>query len=419
MLIQFNFRNYKSFKNDTSLDMTATKISEFSNHVIENGGEKILSLAAIYGANASGKTNVYEAFRFMKEYVVDSFSYGGEGKKNRVVPYLFDADSRNEESEFEVFFTDPSDMKERVYQYGFCIRGMGITEEWLYTKAKTARDSYKTVFYRKEGEELETSGLPKNIVDNLTVSLEKETLIVSLGAKLKIDKLRQVRDWFVRNEVLKFEKSDMDYFTTDLLPNGFTTDEKVRDRVIDYLASFDKSIVGFEVEETGSLDGNDEKNYVINTIHRVTGRKELQSIPLMSESSGTLKMFALYPVLKSVFENGSVLFVDELNSKLHPLLVRNIMLSFLRPEINPHHAQLIMTTHDIWQFSNDFLRRDELWITDKDSEGVSELYSVADFKNDSGSKIRKNEALAKNYLVGNYGGIPALRPLEIMEELAD
>lgn len=91
------------------------------------------------------------------------------------------------------------------------------------------------------------------------------------------------------------------------------------------------------------------------------------------------------------------------------------MLSFLTPEINPKHAQLIMTTHDVWQFTNDFLRRDELWVTDKNSEGVSTLYSVADFKDENRGKARKNEALAKNYLVGNYGGIPALKPISPLE----
>lgn len=126
-------------------------------------------------------------------------------------------------------------------------------------------------------------------------------------------------------------------------------------------------------------------------------------------------MFSLYPALKSVLDNGSVLVVDELNARLHPLLVRDIMLTFLNPEYNPNHAQLIMTTHDIWQFSNEVLRRDELWITEKDSNGVSTLYSVADFKDPDGNKARRNEALAKNYLVGNYGGIPEVKPFDIVE----
>ena len=111
MLIQFNFKNFRSFKNETSLDMTATKISEHPLHIIKQGGEKLLPVAAIYGANASGKSNVYEAFSFMKTYVINSFYYGGnkDRKNNKsieITPYLFDKESRNKPSEFEIFYID-------------------------------------------------------------------------------------------------------------------------------------------------------------------------------------------------------------------------------------------------------------------------------------------------------------------------
>ena len=417
MLIQFNFKNYKSFRDETSLDMTATKIAEHPEHVIETGGDKILSLAAIYGANASGKSNVYEAFAFMKDYVVNSFNYGGDSSisdRLKTVPYLFDETSRDQESEFEVFFTDPADRKERTYQYGFSLSGTEVMEEWLYTKAKTARNVYRTVFYRKKGEELVAEGLPKKAVDNLLVSLEPETLIVSLGAKLKIAKLKQVREWFMKHEVFGFGSPAENLFRSAVLPKGFVTDQSVQDNVVEYLSAFDESIVGFDIEEVRGLEEKVEKFYKINALHKLTDSDKLQSIPLQNESSGTLKMFALYPALKGVFENGSLLVVDELNARLHPLLVRNIMLSFLKPEINPNHAQLIMTTHDVWQFSNGFLRRDEIWVTNKTKEGVSTLYSIADFKDEDGNKARRNEALAKNYLVGSYGGIPALKPLGML-----
>ena len=125
-------------------------------------------------------------------------------------------------------------------------------------------------------------------------------------------------------------------------------------------------------------------------------------------------MLALYGPLKNIMDLGGVLFIDELNDRLHPLLVRNIIITFLNPEINTNHAQLILTSHDVWQFSNELLRRDELWVTDKDKDGVSTLYSVAEFKDGDGKKARRNEALAKNYLVGHYGGIPALKPMAMM-----
>lgn len=127
-------------------------------------------------------------------------------------------------------------------------------------------------------------------------------------------------------------------------------------------------------------------------------------------------MFALYPELHEVLRNGSVYFVDELNARLHPLLVRNIILTFLNPEINNQHAQLVFTTHDTWQLSNRLLRRDEIWFAEKNDQGVSTLYSLADFVDEDGEKIRKDENYEKNYLLGKYGAIPTLKSIGFIRE---
>lgn len=143
---------------------------------------------------------------------------------------------------------------------------------------------------------------------------------------------------------------------------------------------------------------------------------EMAEIPLGLESAGTLKMFALYPKLQEVFEKGSVFFIDELNARLHPLLVRNFLLTFLNPEINTNHAQLVFTTHDTWHLSNQILHRDEIWFVEKDERGLSTLYSLADFVDEDGSRIRKDESYEKNYLIGKYGAIPALKSINIFKE---
>ena len=118
-------------------------------------------------------------------------------------------------------------------------------------------------------------------------------------------------------------------------------------------------------------DEEDERKirYRINTKHKKIGTDEMVEIPMYMESAGTLKMFALYPELKIVLERGGVYFVDELNARLHPLLVRNIILIFLNPKLNVNHAQLIFTTHDTWHLANNLLRRDEIWFVEKDSDG--------------------------------------------------
>ena len=118
----------------------------------------------------------------------------------------------------------------------------------------------------------------------------------------------------------------------------------------------------------------------------------------------------------SIGDSQILRFIDELNARLHPLLVRNFVLTFLNPAINVNHAQLIFTTHDTWQLSNQLLRRDEIWFTEKDNEGRSTLYSLADFVDEGGGRIRKDESYEKNYLLGKYGAIPSLKSINLLSE---
>ena len=417
MLIQFNFKNYNSFRDEAILDLSATKMTEFSDRVVSVGSEKILPVAAIYGANASGKSNVYSAFEYMSKYVINSFKYGDEEKDFediRPKPFLFDISSESADTCFEVYFTVPGDEKERTYNYGFCIDQTGITEEWLNYKAKTAR-KYSPIFYR-DSETLDLTGIPKASRDNIEVALEKQVLIVSLGAKLRMAKCKLVRDWFLNNEFADFGNIVTNFFLSHVLPKDFVTDETVRKNVVNYFSSFDETIKGFEVTQLPPQEDSKEERYLIDALHKKIGSDELARIPLSNESAGTLKMFALYPELQEVLQSGGVFCIDELNARLHPLLVRNFVLTFLNPEINVNHAQLIFTTHDTWQLSNQLLRRDEIWFTEKDEVGVSTLYSLADFVDEDGSRIRKDESYEKNYLLGKYGAIPSLKMIDLFKE---
>ncbi len=133
--------------------------AEFSDRVVLEGNDKILPMAAIYGANASGKSNIYNAFEYTADYVIESFKYGDEEEKfeeYRPTPFLFDSVSSDAETSFEVYFTIPGDRAEKTYNYGFCVDRYGVTEEWLNSKAKTAR-KFKPVFYRSAEENVKTS----------------------------------------------------------------------------------------------------------------------------------------------------------------------------------------------------------------------------------------------------------------------
>ena len=417
MLLQFNFKNFKSFRDEATLDLTATKIAEYDEHVVTIANNRVLPVAAIYGANASGKSNMQEAFRYMHNYVINSFSYGGEDSAKRSerrftrpTPFLFDASSRTAESTFEIFFVDKKDKKEKEFKYGFSIGQDGITEEWLSSAAKSSRGSFKPIFYRK-GNQLDMPGISTKHQENIRIALQKETLVVSLGKKLKNEKLSAVWNWFYNNEIADFGIPVENYVLSNQLPYGFVDKKTVQNDVLRYFSAFDPSIIDFEIEE--KKDDDDSVSYRIDTIHKMIDSKGTTTIPLKQESAGTLKMFALYPMLQEVLNNGGVFFVDELNARLHPLLVRALIITFARHDTNPNHAQLLFTSHDAWLLNCDALRRDEIWFIEKDYNGISSLYSLADFINEDGSKIRKDENFEKNYLLGKYGAIPEMRLFDI------
>ena len=419
MLLKFNFKNFKSFKDEVSLDLTATKISEFSDRNFEVGNIKALPIASIFGANASGKSNVIEAFRFMVDYVVMSLNFAGgqinPTLQNRVIkpiPFLFDSKSKNEGTKFEIYFVMNNDQSEKIYQYGFVFNNSMIEEEWLYYKAKTSRDDFKNVFYRSKDEN-DFGGLEKDKIKNIEVSMQKETLILTLGAKLNETLLKNIYDWFSNILYIDFgniAESVMVYQGAGV--SRSMLEKRIQDDVIKYMAAFDESIRGMDANER-EVDPITRKRIIeVNFHHKMNDTDAMAKLPMQLESAGTQKMFALYPYFNNVINNGQVIFIDELNSRLHPLLIRTIIQMFLNKDVNKKHAQLIFTSHDIWQLKSDVMRRDEIWFTEKNERGESTLYSLSDFIDENGEKIRKDEDYQKNYISGKYGAVPNLKGFE-------
>lgn len=408
MLIQFHFKNFKSFRDDTILDFSATECKDSEYRVTKVADERILTAAGIFGANASGKSNVIKAFRYMTEYVTSSLIYSRDKVSGikRLTPFLFDNQSKGAESLFEVYFSSSTAKGYTIYNYGFTINQSGVVEEWLNYRNKSSKN-FKRLFYRGKNE-IDLSGIPEKRRENIKISLEKETLILSLGSFLKINKFKTVINWFLQNRITNFGNPRENEDLSHQAPVGFADSMEVQTQVVNYLSAFDTSIVGFDVEVL-KLDDDGQRTINIKTKHKnLDGGTVL--LPLSQESDGTLKMFALYQFIQDCLARGSVLLVDELNSRLHPLLVRNILLTFLNPDVNTNHAQIIFTSHDAWQLENNILRTDEMWFTDKDENGVSSLYSLADFEEED---VAHN--YAENYLLGQYGAIPSLKPLLQME----
>ena len=416
MLLQFYFSNYRSFEGEGILDMRASGSNELSSHIRNSLNEKVLPVTAIYGANASGKSSVFEAFQFMALCVLESLSFSDDNKKN---PYKLKVDSfkfsesREKPSEFEINYIDKKGKKELYYNYGFKIDNSGILEEYLTFNTKTGvkrNEDYTYIFKRERSQKLYLDSSIEKFRENLEISLKEKTLLVSLGAKLNIDEFIRVRTWFINTEVINFSNSLYGAFLENILPNNIIESEEVRKNLVSFINSFDDSIIDIEVEKISAIDENDKDNYRVFTIHKSDKGTSTARISMNEESSGTKKMFSLYQTLLDVLEKGTVFFADELDIKLHPLLMRNILLTFTDKEKNPNNAQLIFTTHNTIYMDMDLLRRDEIWFVEKDN-GVSNLYSLDDITNEKGEKVRKDSNYEKHYLLGNYGAIPNLKNL--------
>ena len=363
----------------------------------------------------------------MHLYVYSSFSFNAdyESDKKRwfISPsrFFFDTDSKHKESFYEVYFIDKKVIEDKevitTYNYGFTVDSKGVVEEWLNTKAKTAKE-FKTVFYRDKIEKkLNLSGIPKKQQENIKISLNRETLILSLGAILKVTILEKVYNWFLNNPIVPNRLLDDSIYpriTENILPWGFADDKNVRKEVLKCLSTFDTDIIDFEVYPSHKDEkGND--TFFVQTIHKSINSEDLFSHPLLNESSGTLKMFFLYQYIRRALRSGGVLFIDELNTSLHPVMLSNIIKTFTNKKTNPNGSQLIFTTHDVIQLDTGSLRRDEIWFTEK-VNGQSQLYSLADFIDEDGKKIRKDEDYQRNYLVGKYGAIPNLEDIGLVQE---
>ncbi len=416
MLLQFYFSNYRSFEGEGILDMRASGSNELSSHIRNTLNEKVLPVTAIYGANASGKSSVFEAFQFMALCVLESLSFSDDNKKN---PYKLKVDSfkfsesREKPSEFEINYIDKKGKKELYYNYGFKIDNSGILEEYLASNTKTGvkrNEDYTYIFKRERNQKLYLDSSIEKFRENLEISLKEKTLLVSLGAKLNIDEFIRVRTWFINTEIINFSNSLYGAFLENILPNNIIESEEVRKNLVSFINSFDDSIIDIEVEKISAIDENDKDNYRVFTIHKSDKGTSTARISMNEESSGTKKMFSLYQTLLDVLEKGGVFFADELDIKLHPLLMRNILLTFTDKEKNSNNAQLIFTTHNTIYMDMDLLRRDEIWFVEKDN-GVSNLYSLDDITNEKGEKIRKDSNYEKHYLLGNYGAIPNLKNL--------
>ena len=403
MLIQFSFKNFKSFKDETTLDMTASSIKEHLDKVIEKDDNKYLKVTAVYGANASGKSNVIEAFSHMKRIILDSFT---EEAKWRTIPlkrFNFDEESKNSTSMFEVFFK----YNNETYQYGFELDNQSIKEEWLYKERKIKYKKFELVFAR-ENNEFELSKELK-IYSEMLNGLSEKTLILSFLANIKIEDIKNTYEWFKETKVLNLETFNTGERLSEFLPKELLDEELVaKEKFNNFLADIDVGIKDIKIEETNSDENN---KYNIFSVHQNNDNQKSEYLPISEESDGTLKMISLYSDIEKCIERGGTIFIDELDAKLHPLLTKYLIQKFHNKITNPNDAQLIYTTHDVINLRKENFRRDEIWFVEKNIKNESTLYSLVEYKIDN-AKVRNDASYDKDYLLGKYGALPLLKEFE-------
>lgn len=407
MLIQFSFKNFKSFRDEVTLDMTASSIKEYSDKIIEDNGNKYLKITAIYGANASGKSNVIEAFSHMKNIIMNSFNSEAKWQNIPLKRFAFNEKSKNSESMFEVFFKNNNE----VYQYGFELDSSKIREEWLYKKKSNKSEKFELLFVRENDKFELSNGL--KIYSEMLNGISEKTLILSFLANIKIEDIKNVYDWFKETKVLNLGDPFIDTIRSSFLPAELLKNNlEERDNFNKFLADIDVGIKDIKIEEEVT---EEKKRYKAFSMHLNNDTQKEEYLPLKEESDGTLKMISLYSDLKKCLNNGGTIFIDELDAKLHPLLSKYIVQIFHNKNTNPKDAQLIYTTHDVINLKKENFRRDEIWFVEKNKENVSELYSLVEYKVEN-TKVRNDASYDKDYLLGKYGALPILKEFEVGEK---
>lgn len=423
MLIEFSVSNFRSIRNRVTLSMVAKRSDKsLLDNLLDMGNlpglknYQFLSVAGIYGANASGKTNVIRAMHFMRNTVLNSFTDMKLDEPFAFSPFLLDVESREEPTEFECVFV----YHEIRYRYGFSLTRERVLEEWLFTYPVGKEQVLFLRTYDAESESYNYKfGNNYGSDFNLGDQTRENTLVVSAGTQLKHDTPTLIYSWFkyqlsVRN--LAIDGSFFPEETIELLTDSEDSNELVEN----FLHQADFGIIGINVQEepfdpdtipdsvsdevkkklTDTL--KDEVIIEVNFEHESEIGESIGSIDLKEESAGTQRFFALAGPILASLRDGTTLIIDEIGASLHPKLTRFIVTLYGNKDINDQGAQLIFSTHDSTLLDTDLLRRDQFWFTEKDTEGSTRLVPLTDFK------TRNKEALQRGYLSGRYGAIPSL-----------
>lgn len=417
MLLRFAVKNFRSLRDEQELSLIGVDaLRDPASDLIKVEGIPggVLRCAAIFGANASGKTNVLRAIDFMVDCIRDSQNKWKPDAGIRRDPFLLD-ESKDQPSRFRLEFV----MEETRYEYGFAIDSTRVLEEYLDAWPLGGR---KQKWFDRRADQRIDFG-KKLTGENRTIEnlMRDNSLFLSAAAQNNHAMLLPVYTWLTtRIDVIDRNHESLNLLTGKACANN----PQIKEQVLRLVRSADLGIVNFEVKE----EAIDQSNPVfvafrkafteafkdlpegpkmvdkIETLRLHHRAKDGNNVPMAiaDESSGTSAFFGLLGPCLEALSTGGLVCIDEFNASLHPLLATRLVQMFNSPESNPKGAQLIFNTHDTNLLHRAIMRRDQIWFTEKDEEGATHLYPLSDFK----TRIHQN--FEKGYLEGRYGGIPFL-----------
>ncbi len=425
MLLEFTIGNYKSFKDIKTFSMVASSIKEYQeNNTFIVDKYRLLKSSIFYGANASGKSNLFHAMNFMQSFIFSSVKDTQITDTINVDNFKLSTETENKPSIFEIIIL----INNVRYRYGFQLNETQIVNEWLFF---TPTSKEAKLFIREKNDI--SLGQKFKEGKGLKTKTRVNALFLSVCAQFNGEFSSNILKWFSNLNVIS-GLDDEGYmgFTLDKLK-----DPKFKIWALNYLNKADIDILDLKVDykelKLDEVPKNlksrllSKKNvesvheYSLSTFHQKYDKKgrKLTSHPFNieeNESEGTKKILALAGPIWDSLENGKVLFIDEFEARLHQILTTVLTRVFNSSKTNKKNAQFILASHDVSLLNKNILRRDQMWFVRKDKYGVSDIYSLSDFK-ESNKIVRKDALYGKQYLQGKFDAIPEIYELEELFEV--
>lgn len=411
MLINLTIKNFLSIKDPVSFSLLATSDDSHETTLISHPAlkeEKLIPCAAIYGANASGKTNFLLAFDMLSNFVLYSHRIQANDLIG-VIPFRLDSVSNKAPTEFIVEFI-ANDIR---YKYQ-----LAMTDEEVFTENLYSYENNREaiIFERNKAEFFFTRD--KSRQDEIAKNTLKNTSYLAKATQSNYAPVKAPFDWFSHADVYKNRLGQI------YIPSATALNESIerKNQFLNFLSIIDLSVKDFVIEKKVKTKKDDETiarkdvSYSIQTLHKFkdsdTGDEKEVYFNLRDESDGTRTLFNIAVPVFEALDLGGTLFVDELEANLHPLAQEKLISLFMDPEQNRRGAQIVFSTHNTNLLNLGILRRDQIWFTEKKENQSTDIYSLADL-----TPIPRKEAnIQKGYLAGKYGAIPFISSKGIFNE---